>query len=580
MKRSRLVLVVIALYVLSAPRGVSAQTQIKSQTYTLACGSITWDHAVTDPADVAQLRLSIGSAQGIVAVAQVSELATPPCLSSANLSPTAPLHAGLIRTTAYFAFVTHTLSEGPLSYLPVPTGSGTSPYFIGCLYRGTQVPCRQISPPVFTLPLLATDRIDLYLPYQKSLPVAPISTLQYPLQTRGRVFYVTDRVPTSPSSPTFPEFFKNDRDVPSLPSGCTDVGDPLTGDGCYMSYGSISESNSIDSMSLLGIEKAVVAGGATKAVLFIHGFNNDFASALDAARELRSSLTNKNSPAESIPVIIFSWPTRAADFVGGINLLKYPDDETNNAWSALHLRDFLSSLLDADPALKIDIVAHSMGNRLMLGSTIALEDESFAQVAAGQAFAADPPETLSCVATPVPGNYCGRILQLIAIEPDVDTQTFAEQAERLSVFVTGITVYGSTNDLALKGSQTFHGHCRAGQLDCEKMFPATINSAGVNVVQVPPAINLIDTSNFPACDPRINHTYWNKSTTILRDISTLIETNDVMQPQTRRANLEFRNRGIWVPGAHGRAELPHYRFTSFEPGEECDRSHLKARPWP
>src|SRR5205085_4073076 len=56
--------------------------------------------------------------------------------------------------------------------------------------------------------------------------------------------------------------------------------------------------------------------------------------------------------------ILYSWPSKD-------KLLAYTEDEDTVTWTTFHLRDFLQELGQRSHAMKIHLIAHSMGNRAL-----------------------------------------------------------------------------------------------------------------------------------------------------------------------------------------------------------------------
>ncbi len=83
------------------------------------------------------------------------------------------------------------------------------------------------------------------------------------------------------------------------------------------------------------------------------GFNDSFNGAGETAAEL--------SFYTGCPVILYSWPSAQ-------KVYRYSLDECNNEWSQEHFNQFVEHLynLKKTKNLKINMVAHSMGNRLFI----------------------------------------------------------------------------------------------------------------------------------------------------------------------------------------------------------------------
>ncbi len=299
--------------------------------------------------------------------------------------------------------------------------------------------------------------------------------------TPSPVFYVTDR--TRDPNGTGIQIFENTRLI-----------DPCNGGvACMMSYGKavpsgpfLSPSPAPDVANLVSAIRSTPRYASAQTVLvFVHGYNNDFAGPLEIGATWLSSL----DPAD--PVIVYSWPSNH-------QLPKYIDDETNNTWDQVHFRDFMLALM-ADPSAPktVNIFAHSMGNRIAL---------SFLDFLAS--------------AKPSLSSHIG---QVIFAAPDVDSATFFEAVPRIAAVAQGLTMYGSNHDNALRGSRFLHGHCRAGLVGCDYAVPDVSN------------FNAIDASMFH-CD-FLGHGYWLSSDTLRADIATVLKSG-VMAGGTVRPNIK------------------------------------------
>lgn len=209
---------------------------------------------------------------------------------------------------------------------------------------------------------------------------------------------------------------------------------------------------------------------ATSVIVFVHGYNSDFFDPFQLGATVVAGFDTKQ------PVIVYSWPSND-------QTIKYFDDETNNTWDADHFRDFIVALLSEPGApAKVNILAHSMGNRLALGALDYLARSGIATT--------------------------GKIGQVVLAAPDVDSGTFWEGMTRAAPVADGITVYGSNHDEALRTSRDLHGHCRAGLMGCDDYVPPVAN------------LNVVDASLF-ACD-LFGHGYWSASTTMQADIVSVL----------------------------------------------------------
>jgi hypothetical protein len=99
--------------------------------------------------------------------------------------------------------------------------------------------------------------------------------------------------------------------------------------------------------------------------VFAHGYKTSFRSAAHTAAWLAYNSER--------PTVLYSWPSVA-------KLRSYSSDENNVEWSQEHFNDMIGSL-DAickeDPDIKIRLMAHSMGSRLLVRAIPFLREKPY-----------------------------------------------------------------------------------------------------------------------------------------------------------------------------------------------------------
>jgi esterase/lipase superfamily enzyme len=164
------------------------------------------------------------------------------------------------------------------------------------------------------------------------------------------------------------------------------------------------------------IHKEALATPDKTFFVFAHGYKYVFKRALFSAAKLAYNAER--------PLILYSWPS-----VG--KLRSYSSDENNVEWSQDHFNDMvlqLEKLCNDDPQVHIRMMAHSMGNRLVIRACPLLREQK-----------------------------CFREFALIC--PDIDDGLVQHYARRyLSLNGTAeIRLYMSEKDKALAFSQLIHG---------------------------------------------------------------------------------------------------------------------------
>jgi esterase/lipase superfamily enzyme len=204
--------------------------------------------------------------------------------------------------------------------------------------------------------------------------------------------------------------------------------------------------------------RAASAGGeGAEALVFVHGYNVDFAYDLHF-----SGLS-----------MLFSWPSHGTT-------AGYFTDENNVRWAQEHFREFLTLIVSRLGLSAVHVLAHSMGNRVLsevLGAPLPI--------------AADP--------------SWARLDQIVFAAPDIDRETFQQLAERFHQCAGRCTLYASSKDLALEQSRRFHGYPRAG--DCEHGILIT---QGIDAIDA----TAVDTS-------LMGHSYYGDNRSLLADLFNL-----------------------------------------------------------
>ena len=216
------------------------------------------------------------------------------------------------------------------------------------------------------------------------------------------------------------------------------------------------------------------------AFLFVHGYNVSFADAARRTAQMSYDLSFDGA------AVFYSWPSQAA-------LTGYTIDESNIEWSTAHIKQFLVDFAEKSQAENLYLIAHSMGNR---GLTRAL-----------QMLVLERPDLR------------GRFREIILAAPDVDAEVFRRDlVPALRQAGQRVTLYASSNDLALRASKEVHGYARAG------------DSGGGLVVL--PGLETIDASGVD--ESILAHSYFVESKPVIRDILNLLRHS---LPAGRREGL-------------------------------------------
>lgn len=183
------------------------------------------------------------------------------------------------------------------------------------------------------------------------------------------------------------------------------------------------------------------------ALVFIHGYNTPFDRAAASAAQLSVNIKHTG------PTAMFSWASRG-------NVLRYRHDEVVVDASRKQLIQFLQALTSIAGLEHIDLVAHSLGNRLFLRSLM-------------EWFGSTPPSAI-----PLRNLFLGA--------PDVAQSEMLRSASVYARAATKTTMYGSDSDSALFASKLAHGDVRAG------LMPPPLLAAGIDTIET----SAIDTSKY------------------------------------------------------------------------------------
>lgn len=222
-----------------------------------------------------------------------------------------------------------------------------------------------------------------------------------------------------------------------------------------------------------------------EALLFIHGFNVPFDDAIRRTGQIAFDLDFGGV------AMAYSWPSQG-------KLKAYTVDEANAEWSIPHLTQFLMDLQEKTDIDKIHVIAHSMGTRVLSYALANAKDEGFDL----------------------------DLHNVILAAPDIDKDVFTDQIlPKITEASDKLTMYASSDDTALKLSQTIHGNGRLGLSGDDILVTTgmdTVNASG------------IDTS-------MLGHGYYGSHKVVVTDIFNLIIKG--LEPPNRK--LILGNLGEW-----------------------------------
>jgi esterase/lipase superfamily enzyme len=234
---------------------------------------------------------------------------------------------------------------------------------------------------------------------------------------------------------------------------------------------------------------AAVASSATKsAFVFIHGYNVSFEDAARRTAQMAYDLGFDGAP------ILYSWPSQG-------KTQEYPADEDSVQWTVEHLRAFLIDVAQKSGAQRVQLIAHSMGNRALLNALDQLA------------------ETHSTV----------RFREVVLAAPDIDADIFRQLSAAICSQSGRVTLYASSADLALTASQQFHKYSRAGE-------------SGKNIV----VLSGIDTIDATRVDTGfLGHSYFADNRSILADVFSLFRYDLPAQSRFGLEPVKWNQLSYW-----------------------------------
>ncbi len=232
------------------------------------------------------------------------------------------------------------------------------------------------------------------------------------------------------------------------------------------------------------LTKAATEGGPRSVLVFLHGYNVTFEEAARRAAQFASDMKYAGA------VVLFSWPSLGETF-------GYLADEERAMLSADRLVEFLR-VLEGGPWDAVHIVAHSMGNRVVV---LGLADNKAPALPLGQ---------------------------IVFIAADVYVETFQQKFPKMSGLGKLKTSYVSRKDRALLLSSWLHRARRIGISDGEPFV-----SKGMETIDA----SSVDTSLLS-----LGHGYFGDTRSVITDLGYLLREG---LPAARRGLESASGKDYW-----------------------------------
>jgi esterase/lipase superfamily enzyme len=232
------------------------------------------------------------------------------------------------------------------------------------------------------------------------------------------------------------------------------------------------------------LSRAVTDGGRGSVLVFLHGYNVTFEEAARRAAQFSYDIKFQGA------VVLFSWPSLGTTF-------GYFADEERAALSAGGLVEFLR-ILDGGPWEQVHLVAHSMGNRVVV---VALAD--------------NPPPALP-------------VGQIVFVAADVYVEMFEQKFPKMSGIGKLKTSYASNSDRALLLSSWLH---RATRIGITRGEPFVMKG-----------METIDASTVDTSLLSLGHSYFGNKRTAITDLGYLLREG---LPAARRGLEQPLGKDYW-----------------------------------
>lgn len=263
------------------------------------------------------------------------------------------------------------------------------------------------------------------------------------------------------------------------------------------------------------VEEVVSAGSQDKgtALVFLHGFNVTFDTAIFRAAQIAADARFEG------PVFAYSWPAVGGGLRG---IWNYPTDLESADEASPHFDKFISTILRIQGIERVQLIAHSMGNKLLAKwvETVGLDLQ----------------------------RRGGRTLdQLLLAAPDIDRRKFEDISDKFLKHANGVTLYACSTDIALRVSKTLRrNYVRAGDVPSDGK-PIVVE--GVDTIDISAlGIHWTEARKYTAARPFLDHSMFADDLYAMTDIAALIKTG-IRPPNLRTGTLKtgfVDSRPYWI----------------------------------
>ena len=241
-----------------------------------------------------------------------------------------------------------------------------------------------------------------------------------------------------------------------------------------------------DNSWVQAVKAQMARTGSQTVTIYVHGYNTDFIENTLLAGEIYHYTGRKGA------MMSFEWPSEA-------RLLGYIPDKANANFSTHQFRALIANIAKECQIDTITIIAHSAGAPIVVDALRELRLLEFD------------------MSTEQVRNKYG-VGRVVLAAPDMDVMAFTNAIyDRFYELATGVAVYASTKDRALKLAEKLNGNLRLGRAvgELDEREQAIFNSV--------PKIEMIDASvaeqqlrNF------VGHNYFERDPWVSSDIGSFL----------------------------------------------------------
>lgn len=194
------------------------------------------------------------------------------------------------------------------------------------------------------------------------------------------------------------------------------------------------------------LRRSVADSSGREVFIFVHGYNSTFAEAAEQTARLAIALEVDGA------AVMYSWPSQgsAAGYIADIDMRQSVIDD---------MQRFLTNVVERSGARRVNLMAHSLGNRHLLRALEQMRRDG--------------------VAVSRPNVF----EEIVFARPDVDAEDFAYRLPAVASLAENMTLYASNRDRALGLSGWLRGAPRAGDAEPLLVVPDLFETIDASTVE-------------------------------------------------------------------------------------------------